>query len=133
MNKQIGYGELVFKKTMEVKLKDGSTESREHVQKRHYKVKKREGKCAIHRININQLASLKATPGVICMQQDVVNYFTAYRQTLTKQMINRMNANKPKEIIKKKSWFEKLLEFFKSLFRKKQVPALDEVADRLKV
>jgi len=132
MEKQIGYGEMVFKKQFDVKLKDGSTERKECIQKRYYKVKKRGTSFTVHRINTLQLNSLKSTPGVINMQPEVVKYFTGYRQSMTQKMIDRMNANKSAIPVKKKSWFEIIIDFFKSLFPKKHIKTLDQVEDRLK-
>ena len=66
------------------------------------------------------------------MQPEVVKYFTGYRQSMTQKMIDRMNANKSAIPVKKKSWFEIIIDFFKSLFPKKHIKTLDQVEDRLK-
>lgn len=121
MKTEIGYGEMVFTRKYNVDKGDDMVEKTE-VQKRQYKVKRRNGRVQIHRINELQLETLKATPGVICMQEDVIKYFMGYKQqvyakAMEKAML-RAAANKPAPAMPI-SWWQKVVSWIKRITGKK--------------
>ena len=127
MAKQIGYGEYVFQTKRNHDDGKGNVVEKVHNQKRYYKVKKytRDSengevlRVQIHRIDETQLASLKATPGVINMQHDVNSYFAAWQEKLVNNWRRKSEQMKLKQEMEKKKpgikfgWFARLMIFIR--------------------
>jgi len=126
MKKEIGYGEMVFNKKYDKEQKDGTMESKISTQKRFYKVKKNNFRTQVVRINELQLETLKKTPGVVSMQDEVVKYFTGYKQQLYNKYIEkamlREEALKKRAPAEKATLWQRIKAFIKRLLAVKKAP-----------
>ena len=126
MKKEIGYGEMVFNTKRVNEQKDGTMETKTGMQKRYYKVKRNNYRTQVVRINELQLETLKKTPGVICMQDAVVKYFTGYKQQLYNKYMEkamlREEALKRKSPAEKATLWQRIKAFIKRLLSVKKAP-----------